>query len=163
MSRYRGIVITVSTRASQGIWEDTTGPVISSTLNELGIATRAPIVIPDGEAVEQTLREQIQAGADLIITTGGTGHSPTDFTPEMTMRVLDRLSPGIAEAIRAYGVAQGVATASLSRAVAGISGETLIINLPGSMGGVKDGMTVLRPILLHALDQIDGGDHTRVE
>ncbi len=163
MSRYRGIVITVSTRASQGIWEDTTGPVISSTLNELGIATPAPIVIPDGEAVEQTLREQIQAGADLIITTGGTGHSPTDFTPEMTMRVLDRLSPGIAEAIRAYGVAQGVATASLSRAVAGISGETLIINLPGSMGGVKDGMTVLRPILLHALDQIDGGDHTRVE
>jgi molybdenum cofactor synthesis domain-containing protein len=163
MSRYRGIVITVSTRASKGIWEDTTGPVISSTLNELGIATPAPIVIPDGEAVEQTLREQIQAGANLIITTGGTGHSPTDFTPEMTMRVLDRQSPGIAEAIRAYGVAQGVATASLSRAVAGISGKTLIINLPGSMGGVKDGMTVLRPILLHALDQIDGGDHTRVE
>ena len=163
MSTYRAAVITVSTRASQGIWEDTTGPFIANALNELGITTPAPIIIPDGEEVERTLRVQIATRVDLIITTGGTGHSPTDWTPEMTLRVLDRQSPGIAEAIRAYGRAQGIATASLSRAVAGASGETLIINLPGSMGGVKDGMWVLRPILIHALDQMAGGDHTRTE
>ena len=160
---YRARVVSISTRASQGIWEDTSGPLIVAALNELSIATDAPIVIPDGEIVEQALRSLVEAEFDLIITTGGTGHSPTDFTPEMTKRVIERDSSGIAEAIRAYGVANGVPTASLSRGVAGIAQQTLIINLPGSLGGVRDGMAVLSPILIHALDQIHGGDHTRTE
>ena len=160
---YRARVVTISTRASQGIWEDTSGPLIVDALNALSIATDSPIVIPDGDFVEQALRSLVEADFDLIITTGGTGHSPTDFTPEMTKRVIERDSPGIAEAIRANGLAQGVPTAALSRGVAGIAGSTLIINLPGSLGGVRDGMAVLSPILIHALDQIHGGDHTRTE
>ena len=160
---YRARVVTISTRASQGIWEDTSGPLIVDALNALSIQTASPIVIPDGEIVESILRAAIGEGIDLIITTGGTGHSPSDHTPEMTKRVIERESPGIAEAIRAYGLAQGVPTAALSRGVAGISGNTLIINLPGSLGGVRDGMAVLAPILIHALDQIHGGDHIRTE
>ena len=163
MSKYEARVITVSTRAAKGIWEDTTGPFIAAALNALNIATGTPVIVEDGAPVESALRAAITDGVDLIITTGGTGHSPTDFTPEMTLRVLDRQSPGIAEAIRAYGTAHGVPTAALSRAVAGIAGKTLIINLPGSMGGVRDGMAVLTPIVEHALDQINGGDHARTE
>ena len=160
---YRARVVTISTRASQGIWEDTSGPLIVDALNALSIQTASPIIIPDGEIVEAILRAAIGEGIDLIITTGGTGHSPSDHTPEMTKRVIERESPGIAEAIRAYGLAQGVPSAALSRGVAGISGNTLIVNLPGSLGGVRDGMAVLAPILIHALDQIHGGDHIRTE
>ena len=160
---YSARVVTISTRASQGIWEDTSGPHAVAALSALGIDTPAPIIIPDGEIVEATLRALVAEGVDLVITSGGTGHSPTDFTPEMTLRVIDRSSPGIAEVIRAYGLAHGVATAALSRGIAGISGKTLIINLPGSLGGVRDGMAVLAPILIHSLDQIHGGDHTRTD
>ena len=160
---YSARVVTISTRASQGIWEDTSGPHAVAALSALGTDTPAPIIIPDGEIVEATLRALVAEGVDLVITSGGTGHSPTDFTPEMTLRVIDRSSPGIAEVIRAYGLAHGVATAALSRGIAGISGKTLIINLPGSLGGVRDGIAVLAPILIHSLDQIHGGDHTRTD
>ena len=160
---YHARVVTISTRAANGIWEDTSGPLIVDALNALHISTPDSIIIPDGEIVESTLRGLVAEQVDLIITTGGTGHSPTDFTPEMTKRVIERESPGLAEAIRAYGVGNGVPTASLSRGVAGIAASTLVINLPGSRGGVKDGMAVLSPILIHALDQIHGGDHIRTE
>jgi molybdenum cofactor synthesis domain-containing protein len=159
--KYRAQVISISTRAAKGVWEDTSGPLIVEKLNSLAIECFAPVVIADGEIVETTLRKAVDEGIDLLITTGGTGHTPNDLTPEMTKRVIERESPGISEAIRNYGISQGILTSSLSRAIAGIANKTLIINLPGSSGGVKDGLKVLEGILLHALDQIHGGDHVR--
>jgi molybdenum cofactor synthesis domain-containing protein len=120
-----------------------------------------PLVVPDGEPVEAALREAVAAGYDVIVTTGGTGLTPGDLTPEMTRRVLDREIPGIAEAIRAGGAAAGVPAAILSRGIAGLAGTVLVVNLPGSTGGVRDGMAVLGPILSHAVDQAHGGDHPR--
>ena len=100
-------------------------------------------MVPDGEPVEAALRSALAAGYDVVVTTGGTGLTPGDLTPEMTRRVLEREIPGIAEALRAAGAAAGVPSAILSRGVAGVAGRTLIVNLPGSTGGVRDGMAVL--------------------
>jgi molybdenum cofactor synthesis domain-containing protein len=94
-----------------------------------------------------------------VLTTGGTGLTPTDRTPEATLSLLDRVVPGIAEAIRAHGVAKGVPTAMLSRGVAGVVGSALVVNLPGSSGGVRDGLEVVVPVLRHAVEQIVGSDH----
>jgi molybdenum cofactor synthesis domain-containing protein len=154
-------VISVSNRASAGVYEDTTGPRIVAALTDLGFGAVTAHVVPDGEPVRDALEAEVAAGADIIVTTGGTGLSPNDETPEMTRAVLDYEVPGIAEAIRAYGVSGGVATAVLSRGLAGVAGRTLVVNLPGSTGGVKDGLAVLLPILEHTLDQIHGGDHPR--
>jgi molybdenum cofactor synthesis domain-containing protein len=154
----RAMVVTVSNRAYSGVYEDTTGPVIVERLTEMGFAAAGPEVVPDGPPVEAALRRILSLGYDLVVTSGGTGISPTDRTPEMTRAVLDYEVPGIAEAIRAEGTAH-VPTAALSRAVAGVAGRTLIVNLPGSPGGVKDGMKVLQQLLTHAMSQLAGGDH----
>jgi molybdenum cofactor synthesis domain-containing protein len=111
--------------------------------------------------VEKALRDGLEAGYDVIVTTGGTGLTPLDLTPEMTRKVIDREIPGIADAIRREGDAAGVPSAILSRALAGLAGQTLIVNLPGSTGGVRDGMAVLTRVLAHAVDQARGTDHPR--
>ncbi len=157
----RALAITVSNRAAAGIYADKSGPVLAELLRSAGCETDGPVVIPDGAAVEEALREAVEAGYDVVVTTGGTGLTPGDLTPEMTSLVIDRAIPGIAEAIRSAGVSAGVPSAMLSRGLAGLAGTTLIVNLPGSAGGVRDGMTVLAPVIAHALDQAAGGDHPR--
>ncbi|MGQ4515093.1 molybdenum cofactor synthesis domain-containing protein [Streptomyces sp. DW26H14] len=157
---YRALVVTASNRAAAGVYEDTGGPLIATALTGLGFAVEGPRVVPDGDPVERALREGVADGYDTIVTTGGTGISPTDRTPEATRRVLDYEVPGIAEAIRARGAAK-VPTAALSRGLAGVAGRTLIVNLPGSTGGVRDGLAVLDGLLTHAVDQIRGADHPR--
>ncbi len=159
----RALVITVSTRASAGVWEDRSGPVLREGLEALGLAVDGPVVVADGDPVEAALREAVAAAYDLVATTGGTGLTPTDLTPEMTARVVDREIPGVAEAIRAAGVAKGVPTAILSRGIAGQAGRTLVVNLPGSTGGVRDALEVLAAVVPHALEQIPGSDHPRSE
>jgi molybdenum cofactor synthesis domain-containing protein len=155
------VVVSVSNRASAGVYEDTTGPRIVAALSDLGFGSVTSQVVPDGEPVREALSSAVASGADVVVTTGGTGISPTDETPEMTRAVLDYEVPGIAEAIRAYGVSHGIATAVLSRGLAGVADGTLVVNLPGSTGGVADGLAVLLPIIEHTLDQIHGGDHPR--
>ena len=159
----RALAVTVSNRAAAGIYEDRSGPVLAELLRSAGCAVDGPVVIPDGDAVEAALRDAVAAGYDVVVTSGGTGLTPSDLTPEMTRRVLDREIPGIAEALRAAGAAAGVPASILSRGLAGVAGRTLIVNLPGSTGGVRDGLAVLAPVLGHAVAQINGGDHVRAE
>ena len=155
----KATVIAASNRAAAGVYDDTTGPLIVAALEEQGFAVTGPVVVPDGEPVGRAIKEAVDGGARAVITTGGTGLTPTDLTPEVTRPLLDREVPGIAEAIRAYGVANGVPTASLSRGLAGVAGQALVVNLPGSRGGVKDGLAVVVPLLRHAVEQITGSDH----
>ena len=163
LSSARAHVVSVSNRAAAGVYEDTTGPRIVAALQEAGFGTVTSDVVPDGEPVAEALKAAVTDGVALVVTTGGTGLSPTDRTPEMTRPLLDREVPGVAEAIRAYGVSKGVPTASLSRGLVGLAGTTLVVNLPGSTGGVKDGLAVLMPILGHMVDQVAGGDHARTD
>ncbi|NGO70471.1 MogA/MoaB family molybdenum cofactor biosynthesis protein, partial [Streptomyces boncukensis] len=156
--RYRALAVTASNRAAAGVYADRGGPLLVDGLSAMGFAAEGPVVVPDGEPVEQALRDAVAQGYDAVVTTGGTGISPTDRTPEMTRRVLDYEVPGIAEAVRAEGLAK-VPTAALSRGTAGVAGRTLVVNLPGSSGGVRDGLAVLGRLLTHAVDQIHGGDH----
>lgn len=155
----RALVVTVSNRVSAGVYADRGGPLIVEGLAGLGFEVDGPQVVRDGEPVAEALRAAVGSAYDVIVTTGGTGITPLDLTPEMTRRVVDREVPGLAEAIRAYGVAHGVPTAALSRGVAGVAGSTLVVNLPGSTGGVRDGLAVIGPVLQHAVEQIRGGDH----
>lgn len=153
------LVITISTRAAAGVYADTSGPIIAAALTEIGFAVSGPVVVPDGDPVGQALREAVAAGHAVVITTGGTGLNPNDHTPEQTRPVLDRELPQLAAAIASYGVDHGVPTAVLSRGLAGVAGRTVIVNLPGSSGGARDGMAVLGPVLTHAVSQLRGGDH----
>jgi molybdenum cofactor synthesis domain-containing protein len=153
------LVITVSTRAAFGVYADRSGPIIAAALVEAGFATSGPVVVPDGDAVGAALRQAVADGHAVVITTGGTGLSPNDHTPEQTRTVLEREIPQLAAAIARYGVDAGVPTAVLSRGLAGTTGQTLIVNLPGSTGGARDGMAVLAPLLSHAVAQLRGGDH----
>jgi len=160
----RALAVTVSNRAAAGVYEDRSGPVLVELLRSAGCTVvDGPLVIPDGDPVEAALRDAVAAGYDVVVTTGGTGLTPADLTPEMTGRVLDKEIPGIAEALRSAGAAAGVPAAILSRGVAGVTSQTLIVNLPGSTGGVRDGMAVLAPVLGHAVSQIHGGDHVRTD
>jgi molybdenum cofactor synthesis domain-containing protein len=153
------LVLTVSTRAHAGAYTDESGPEIASVLTEAGFVVDGPQVVPDGKAVGWALRDGVDHGYDVIITTGGTGLAPSDETPEQTRPVLDREIPHLAAAIAQHGVALGVPAAVLSRGLAGIGGKSLIVNLPGSRGGARDGMAVLAPLLDHALAQLRGADH----
>ena len=155
----RAAVVVASNRAAAGVYDDTTGPVIVAWLRDHGFDCDDPAVRPDGEPVGEAIAAAVTAGARVVLTTGGTGLTPTDRTPEVTRALLDREVPGIAEAIRAAGVAKGVPTAVLSRGLAGVVGTALVVNLPGSRGGVKDALEVLEPILVHAAEQVLGSDH----
>jgi molybdenum cofactor synthesis domain-containing protein len=157
--RPTALVVTASNRAAAGVYEDRGGPVLVDGLRDMGFAVDGPVVVGDGEPVAEALRAAVGRGYDVVLTTGGTGLTPGDLTPEVTRPLLDREVPGLAEAIRAHGRDAGVPTAVLSRGLAGLAGRTLIVNLPGSPGGCRDGVAVLRGVLAHAVEQAHGGDH----
>lgn len=156
-------VLVASSRAAEGVYPDRAGPIIVEWLRSRGYAVADPVVVPDGDAVGAALRsalapERMGAAPDVVLTTGGTGIAPTDTTPEQTAPLIERRVPGLADAIRRAGLPT-VPTAVLSRGIVGVRGASLVVNLPGSTGGVRDGLAVLDDVLDHAVDQLRGGDH----
>ena len=154
----RARVIVASNRASAGVYADTSGPILVAGLRQLGFEVDEPVVVPDGNPVGEALRAAVADGVDAVLTSGGTGITPTDRTPDVTRSILDYEIPGIAEAIRAHS-RDRVPTSALSRGIAGVAGRTIIVNLPGSTGGARDGLAVLSGLLAHAVEQLGGGDH----
>ncbi|MEX2289097.1 MAG: MogA/MoaB family molybdenum cofactor biosynthesis protein [Mycobacteriales bacterium] len=157
--RGRAQVVTVSDRSFRGERPDTSGPLLAGLLRELGLEVGEPVVVPDEVPAVQVALRAAAPAYDLVVTTGGTGLTPRDVTPEATRPLLDREAPGLSEALRSRNAA-AVPLAILSRGVAGTIGSALVVNLPGSTGGVRDGVAVLAPVLGHALAQLrGGGDH----
>jgi molybdenum cofactor synthesis domain-containing protein len=153
-------VIVASTRAATGVYEDRTGPVIVGWLTQRGFDVPPPVVVADGSGVDRALFDAVGERVSLILTSGGTGISPTDRTADATANIVDYQIPGLADAIRRSGLPH-VPTSVLSRGVCGVRDGTLIVNLPGSTGGVNDGLGVLADVLEHAVDQLAGQDHSQ--
>ena len=157
-------VITCSDRAAAGDYEDRSGPAIKDALAEHGFEAPDPVVVADhAEQIKRAILDALSAGARVIITTGGTGVSPTDITPEVTRDLIAYELPGLMEEVRRIGAGK-VPTALLSRGLAGVlelpnQPRAVIVNAPGSTGGAKDTMTVLGPLLSHLVEQLDGADH----
>lgn len=159
MSQRSAVVITASNRASQGIYSDLSGQSLKEGLVALGFNTSDPIIVADDiDAISQEIVKALANKMRLIVTTGGTGVSPTDVTPEATAPFIEKHIPGFAEALRAYS-RDKVPTSDLTRGLAGTHGRTLIINLPGSQGAVRDGLVIIERLAIHILDQLDGQDH----
>ena len=155
----RAAVVTVSDRSHGGLRHDSSGPLLASLLGELGFAVDEVVVVPDEvTAIQTAVRAAVAAGNDVVVTTGGTGFAPRDVTPEAVRALLDREAPGIAESLRQHRRDE-VPTTILSRAVAGTVGAAFVLTLPGSTGGVRDGVTVLAPVVGHLVAQLRGGDH----
>jgi len=155
----RALVVTVSDRSHAGARHDSSGPLLVELLAAQGFEVSGPLVVPDEQlAIESALRDGVAAGHDLVVTTGGTGFAPRDVTPEATRAVIEREAPGLAEALRQENRAV-IPTTILSRAVAGVCATTLIVNLPGSPAAVRDGVSVLAPVVGHAIAQLRGEDH----
>ncbi len=156
----RARIITVSTRASAGVYDDDAGPAVAAVLADAGIEVIGTTVVPDGREGVSAAIIAACADADVVITNGGTGMHPKDTTPEATLDVVDRVVPGMAEAIRAASL-QITPMAMLSRGVAGVRGSTLVINVPGSPKGARESIEVVVGVLRHAVDQLAAGDHRR--
>lgn len=154
----RAHVVTVSDRSAAGLRPDASGPLAVSLLTEAGFETSASVVADGAEPVADALRAALAAGARLVVTSGGTGVGPRDRTPEGTRAVLDREVPGIAELLRLRGL-ESSPHAALSRGLAGIAGDALVVNLPGSPRAVTESLGVLLPLVSHVLEQVAGGDH----
>ena len=155
----KAAVITCSNRSAAGERPDDSGELLASGLGDLGYDVASRVVVPDDvDAIRAAVSAAIADGADVVVTTGGTGLTPTDVTPEAVGPMLERQVPGIAEALRAAS-RDRVPTSVLSRGVAGTIGSTLVVTLPGSPGGARDGLVVLGPLIAHAVEQLRGGDH----
>jgi molybdenum cofactor synthesis domain-containing protein len=155
----RALVVVVDDRVSHGEREDNTGPLVRELLEEARLVVDGVVVVPgDTVAIRNALNTAVIGGVDLVITVGGTGVSPRDVTADATAGVLDRPIPGIAEAIRASGLAAGAVDAGLSRGLVGVSGSTLVVNLAPSRAAVRDGMATLTPLIRHVIAQLSGLD-----
>lgn len=159
MKLLNAAIITASNRASQGIYEDQSGNILAQGLEELGFHVVSKVIVPDSVSlIAAEIAKAIDSKIELIVTTGGTGISPTDVTPEATAPLIQKALPGINEALRAFS-RDKVLTSDLSRGLAGTADQSLIINLPGSPGGVRDGLVIIGRLALHAISQLAGGDH----